>query len=127
GLLVWALVTTARARRFGQTWLDTSAGAARPGSSWHATILARLPQPEDGTRYAVTVKLTCLQRTISRHRDDNEAHETIHWREETEVDATRIGFGGERASIPVRFDLPTDALETTAVGKGAGVLWVLTA
>ena len=127
GLLVWALVTTARARRFGQTWLDTSAGAARPGRSWHATILARLPQPEGGTRYAVTVKLTCLRRTISRHRDDNQQRETILWRDETEVDSARIGFGGEQASIPVRFDIPADALETTAVGKGAGVVWVLTA
>jgi len=127
GLLVWALVTTARARRFGETWLDTSAGAARPGRSWRATIVARLPQPDDGTRYVVTVKLTCLQRTIPRHRDDNEQRETILWREETEVDSAGIGFGGEQATIPVRFDIPADALETTAVGKGAGVVWVLTA
>jgi hypothetical protein len=127
GLLVWALVTTARARRFGETWLDTSAGAARPGSSWRATIRARLPQPEDGGRYAVTVRLTCLQRTISRHGDGNDERETILWREEIEVDSAQIGFGGEQASIPVRFDIPADALETTAVGKGAGVVWVLTA
>jgi len=127
GLLVWALVTPARARRFGETWLDTSAGAARPGGTWHATIQARLPQPEDGARYAVTVKLTCLQRTISRNSDGNEERENILWREETDVDSTRIGFGGEQAAIPVRFDIPSDALETTAVGKGAGVLWVLTA
>jgi len=127
GLLVWALVTTARARRFGETWLDTTAGAARPGSPWRATVFARLPRPDGGTSYTVSVKLTCLRRTISHGSDDREERETILWREETEVDSTQITFGGEHAAIPVRFDIPGDALETTVVGKGAGVLWVLTA
>jgi len=127
GLLAWALVTTARARRFGDTWLDTGAAAACPGGSWHATIEARLPRPEDGSRYAVSVKLTCLQRTIHRHNDSREERETILWREEDEVESTSITFGSEHASIPVGFDIPSDALETTAVGKGEGVLWVLTA
>jgi hypothetical protein len=126
GLLVWALVTTARARRFGETWLDTTAGPAQPGSPWRATVFAGLPRPDGGTSYAVSVKLTCLHRTISRHGDDDE-REHILWREETEVDSTQITFGGEHAAIPVRFVIPGDALETTAVGKGAGVLWVLTA
>ena len=75
----------------------------------------------------MTVRLTCLQRTISRHGDGNDERETILWREEIDVDSAQIGFGGGQASIPVRFDIPADALETTAVGKGAGVLWVLTA
>ena len=127
GLLAWALVTTARARRFGDTWLDTGAAAAYPGGSWHATIEARLPRPEDGTRYAVSVKLTCLQRTIHRHNGSREERETILWREEAQVESTSITFGSEHASIPVRFDIPSDAPETTAVGKGEGVLWVLTA
>lgn len=126
GLIAWALVTTARARRFGATWLDTTHGPARPGSTWHAAVVARLPQP-DGGGYTVSVKLTCLQRTISRSSDDSSERERILWREETEIDSSRFAFGGEQASIPVRFDIPADALVTTAVGKGEGVLWVLTA
>jgi hypothetical protein len=106
GLLVWALVTTARARRFGQTWLDTSAGAAQPGRTWRATVLVRLPPPDGGVNCTVRVKLTCLNRTISRSRDDSNERETILWREEAEVDSTQISFGGEQASIPVRFDIP---------------------
>jgi len=127
GLLVWALVTTARARRFGQTWLDTSAGTAQPGRAWRAAVLVRLPPPDGGAAYAVRVKLTCLNRTISRSSDDSNERENILWREEAEIDSARISFGGDLASIPVRFDIPGDALETTAVGKGAGILWVLTA
>ena len=52
-------------------WTPARAPRA-PAARWHATIRARLPQPDDGTRYAVTVRLTCLQRTISRHGDGNE-------------------------------------------------------
>jgi hypothetical protein len=126
GLLAWSVVTTARARRFGDTWLDTTDGVARPGSHWQATVRARLPRPHDGASYTVSVKLTCLQRTISRHGDDRDERENILWREEAEIDSTRIGFGGEHASIPVRFDIPADAQQTTAVGTGAGILWVLT-
>jgi hypothetical protein len=127
GLIAWALVTTARSRRFGETWLDTTRGAARPGSTWHAAVMARLPQPDSGDGYTVSLKLSCLQRTISRSSDDSSEKERILWREETEIDSSRIAFGGEHASIPVRFVIPADALVTTAVGKGEGVLWVLTA
>ena len=127
GLLLWAILTTARARRFGDTWLDTSSGAARPGSTWRATVLARLPRPENGAACTVRLKLTCLNRTISRHGDDRDERESILWREEAEIDSTGMAFGAAGASIPVRFDIPADALETTAVGKGAGILWVLTA
>jgi hypothetical protein len=127
GLIAWALVATARSRRFGATWLDTTHGAARPGSPWQAAVMATLPRPEGGDGYTVSLKLTCLQRTISRSSDDSSERERILWREETEIDASRVAFDGEHASIPVRFDIPADALVTTAVGKGEGVLWVLTA
>jgi len=126
GLLVWTVITTARWRRFGNTWLDTSSGPARPGSTWRATIHARLPQL-DADAGAVRVKLTCLRRTISRHGDDRDEREHILWREETEVAPGRIGSTADGAAIPVQFDIPSDALQTTAVGRGEGILWVLTA
>jgi hypothetical protein len=124
GLLCWSVITTARAKRFGDTWLDTSS-PARAGHPWHATLRARLPLP-GGSGYTVTVRLTCLSRTVSRSGDDQE-RETILWREETEIDASRLVFGPDGAEVPVHFDIPFDARPTTASGKGAGILWVLTA
>jgi hypothetical protein len=124
GLLAWAVVTTARWRRFGDTRLDTPS-PAHAGRAWRATVHARLPQDRQAGD-VVRVKLTCLRRTISRRADDRHVREHIVWREETELPWTGIGFGGTGASIPVRFDIPADALETTAVGKGEGILWVLT-
>jgi hypothetical protein len=126
GLLVWTVITTARWRRFGDTWLDTSAGPGRPGSTWRATIHVRLPRLDAGAS-PVRVKLTCLRRTISRHGDNRDEREHILWREDTELDWNHIGYGSDGASIPVRFDIPADALQTTAVGQGEGILWVLTA
>ena len=38
-----------------------------------------------------------------------------------------MAFGPQGASIPVGFDIPADARETTAVGRGEGIIWVLTA
>jgi hypothetical protein len=125
GLIAWAVITTARWRRFGNTWLDTPEGPAHPGSTWRATVHARLPQDRQADE-PLRVKLTCLRRTISRHGSDRDEREHILWREEAELNWTRVGFGADGASIPVQFDIPADALETTAVGKGEGILWVLT-
>jgi hypothetical protein len=127
GLIVWAVITTARWRRFGNTWLDTPSGPARPGNTWRATIHTRLPRHEGLSVEPLRLKLTCLQRTISRHGDDRDERERILWREETELDWSRIGHAADGAAIPVQFDIPADALQTTAVGKGEGILWVLTA
>jgi hypothetical protein len=125
GLLVWAVITTARWRRFGNTWLDTVSGNAQPGRTWRATVHARLPQDGQADQL-LHVKLTCLRRTISRQGSERDEREHILWREETELNWSRIGFGADSASIPVQFDIPADALETTAVGRGEGILWVLT-
>jgi hypothetical protein len=127
GLIVWAVITTVRWRRFGNTWLDTPSGPARPGNTWRATVHTRLPRHEGLSVEPLRLKLTCLQRTISRHGDDRDERERILWREEAELDWSRIGHAADGAAIPVQFDIPADALQTTAVGKGEGILWVLTA
>src|SRR5688572_32697090 len=100
GLLCWAIVATARARRFGQTWLDTTAGAACPGHTWRATVHAALPQPDDPFGYKVQLNLTCLSRTLSRHGDERDERENILWREETEFDSAAISFVADGASFP---------------------------
>jgi hypothetical protein len=126
GLLGWAVIATLRWRRFGEIWLETTSTAASVGTTWTATLRAPLPDPAaDG--YTVTLKLSCLRRTVSRNNDDSNVQERILWREEAEIPAASIASGPEGASIPIRFAIPADALATTAVGKGEGVLWVLTA
>ena len=126
GLIAWALIMTARARRFGATHLDLAA-PARAGGVLEGTLHTQLPSPDAVGAYAVTIKLTCLQRTISGSDDDRSEHERILWRDEAEAASDAIRFTAEGASLPVRFAIPADARATTAVGKGPGSLWVLTA
>jgi hypothetical protein len=127
GLFIWAFIATLRWRRFGEPWLEPTSGVARPGSRWTGVVHAGLPSPGGGVGYTVMLRLSCLQRTISRTSDDSSVHERIVWREEAAVPSDQITFSPGTASIPARFDIPDDARETTAVGKGEGVLWVLTA
>src|ERR1041384_1199163 len=65
GLLVWALITTARARRFGSTWLEATS-PPHPGPLWEGAVHARLPPPDAPGGYPVVIKLTCLQRRTTR-------------------------------------------------------------
>ncbi len=127
GLLGWAVMTTLRWRRFGHTWLETTTHSAAPGGRLTGTMHIRLDPPSGSEPLTVLVKLTCLRRTITRRSDDSDSRENIVWREEEEVSAQRIVFGTGDAAIPVRFSIPADALETTAVGKSSGIFWVLSA
>src|SRR5512147_2759244 len=45
GLLVWAVLSTLRVRRFGEAWLEVTSPPAAPGATWTAAVHARLPPP----------------------------------------------------------------------------------
>ena len=124
-LLTWAVITTLRWRRFGPTSFEMSA-AARPGGRCSGTIRAKLPS-DSAAPIRVILKLTCLERTIRRSGKRRTVTESIRWREEYEVPRGHVAFGPLGASIPVQFALPSDALPTTAIGRGPGIVWVLTA
>ena len=122
-------ITTARWRRFGETWLDTSAGAARDRAALAATLHARLPQPDGAGRLRAWRSGSRACSAPSRRHSDERERARAH-------PLARGDRGRRRAawrSAPTarrfrsRFDIPADALETTAVGKGEGILWVLTA
>src|ERR1043166_6012832 len=80
GLLIWSVLSTLRARRFGEAWLETTSGELTPGTTWTARVHARLP-PHGGGAYTVVLHLTCLLRTVSRSNSDRSVREQILWRE----------------------------------------------
>ena len=122
GLLTWAVITTLRWRRFGPSRFEMS--PATLGGQLSGTIHTRLDNVHS-TR--VTLKLTCLDRITRGSGDNRDTRENIIWREEYVVPEGQVGLGGLDASIPVRFALPADARETTAVGQSDGIVWVLAA
>ncbi len=124
GLLAWAVMTTLRWRRFGSSRFEMS--AATPGGQCAGTIHTRLAADQVRS-LRVTLKLTCLERITRGTGDNRNTRESILWREEYIVPEGQIGLGAFGGSIPVRFALPADALETTAIGRSDGIVWVLAA
>lgn len=122
GLLTWAVITTLRWRRFGTSRFEMS--PATPGGQLTGTIHTRL---DDVRSIRVTLKLTCLDRITRGSGKNRDTREHILWREEYVVPEGQVGLGALGASIPVRFVIPTDARETTAVGQSDGIVWVLAA
>jgi len=127
GLLAWALLLTLRWRRFGPASFELTPLPAVPGGILNGTIRTKLERPSLTQPFVVSVRLSCLQRTVSRGSESRDVRETILWREEQDVSADRIAFTPMGTSIPVRFSLPPDALETTTIDQGAGILWSLDA
>ena len=124
GLLAWAVMTTLRWRRFGSSRFEMS--TATPGGQCAGTIHTRFAADQVRS-LRVTLKLTCLERITRGTGDNRNTHESILWREEYIVPDGQIGLGAFGGSIPVRFALPADALETTAIGRSDGIVWVLAA
>jgi hypothetical protein len=125
GLLAWAIHTTLRWRRYGSTRFEMAAPAAA-GGACRGTIHTRFPT--DHTRsIRVTLKLTCLQRTITGSGKHRNVRESILWQEEAAVPDGHVSFGPQGAFFPVQFALPADARATTASKGSAGIFWVLAA
>lgn len=122
-----AMRLTLRWRRFGETWFAMSPVPASPGGRLHGGIHARLLIDRSVSAMTMALQLTCLRRVERRGSDEPDVSEPIIWREEHEVSAADWGHGPAGWTIPVSFDLPPDALETTGAGDGPGVFWVLTA
>lgn len=121
GMLVWAVRGSMRARRFGATVLELGTQPAQPGGQFSGTIRARFPvAPAQG----VKVQLTCLRRSYSGAGKNRQKREDIVWREERLLGPGEVLVAGGEASIPVRFALPADALETEAVSSyESGIFW----
>ena len=125
GVLVWAVRATMRAQRFGATRFEMSPLPAVPGGRVAGVIRARFPFPP---AQGVNVRLTCLRRTFSGSGKDRSSSESIVWREERTLNGGEVMVAGGEASIPVRFALPADALETSTIEESeAGILWTITA
>lgn len=129
GLWLTAVATwvTLRWRRFGGTWFAMDPVPASPGGQLRGVIHARFPIDRSSAEATVLLQLTCLRRVAVRSSDDVDVSEPIVWREELEIPVADLSTGPAGAEIPVAFDVPTDAPETSGAGNSAGAFWVLTA
>ena len=116
GLLIWAIQTTRRWLRFGESVFEMAATPGALGGALEGTIrLSRFLQAENG----VTLRLACLNRRTSGSGDDRSTSEAILWQHEETLPP------GDGMAIPVAFLIPTDCSETTTIDSSDGVLWRL--
>ena len=124
GLLIWAVRATLRYRRFGRSVFEMTQVPVPLGGRLSGRISTRLDRAPDA---GVLLKLSNICRSVRSSGDGDSISESILWREEHTVPAGLIEPGMEGWTIPVAFQIPTDAVESTAVTQREGHLWRLDA
>jgi hypothetical protein len=121
GLLVWAVRSTLRYRKYGVSRLELSTTPGVVGRT--LTGMVRAParmQPDGGFQ----VTLSCVRRATKGGGD--ETSESILWQDERRVmgEPSRTAAGAE-THIPVAFRLPADAQACDDTDSNNRVLWRL--
>ena len=123
GLLVWAVRSTLRYRRYGVSRLELSTVPGVIGRT--LTGMVRAPasmQPDAGFQ----VTLSCLRRVTTRSGKNSSTSESILWQEERLVqgEPSRTAAAME-THIPVAFRLPANAEACNDTDSNNRVLWRL--
>ena len=125
GLVVWAVRTTLRHRRYGVSVLELHSVPAAIGGTLAGTVrTTALVTPSDGFR----VRLLCIRRVTRGSGKSRSTSETILWEEEQRVTGqpSRTARGMETA-VPFAFAIPRDASPCDASSPRDRVLWRLRA
>ena len=118
GLLWWAITATLRHRKFGVSQFELSTLPGAIGGRLAGRIDTKLREPpKDG----VTLSLDCIR--VVRSGKSN--RERLLWKTEKRVPASRLSRGWQGVSIPVDFEIPGDAQESTH--EGSRVFWRVSA
>ncbi len=118
GLLAWATTATLRHRKFGSSQLELSTRPGVIGGRLAGRIHTRLPgPPNDG----VSLNLDSVRIV----RSGKHSREQLLWKTDKHVPASRLSRGWQGVSIPVEFQIPSDAQETSREGRA--VFWRLSA
>jgi hypothetical protein len=123
GLLVWAVRSTLRYRKYGVSRLELSTVPGVIGRT--LTGMVRAPtrvQPDGGFQ----VVLSCVRRVTTRSGKNTSTTESILWQEERVVpgEPSRTAAAME-THIPVAFRLPADAQACDDTNSSNRVLWRL--
>lgn len=115
GILIWAVRSTLRFRRYGVSRFELGTAPGVVGHSLTGTVRMAEPlRPEGGFR----VTLTCLRRYRSGSGRNRSTSETIFWQEDRRIPA--VG-----ATIPVAFPIPADARASDDRNPDDRIVWRL--
>jgi hypothetical protein len=122
GLLVWAVLSTLRYRKYGVSRLELSTVPGVVGRVLIGTVRAPAGmQPDDGFQ----VTLSCVRR-VTTGSEDKSTSESILWQDVRRImgEPTRTAAAME-THIPVAFRLPADAKACDDTNSNNRVLWRL--
>ena len=121
-LLVIALRSTLRHRRFGNTYFELDSLPFSPGGRLTGRIHLQLgSNVSDG----VNLRLSCIRKTATGSERDRSTVQIVLWQTEQSVSFGAIGADPFGRTIPVDFGIPPDAYVTDKDNPSDQVLWLL--
>ena len=120
GLLVWALVLTRRARRFGDSVLELETNPGVIGGRFTGVLRIGAPLPAAGVAFT----LQCFERPRHGSHSDNG---WLRFQERLVVEEERLYFDGRTTGVPFGFTLPYECLSSNASDTGSEIRWQLDA
>ncbi len=125
GIILAAAATRAslRRRRFGQTYFELASLPFCPGQSLKGTIHLRF---NTDAKHGVDLRLSCVRQVITGSGKNRSTQEIVLWQADKNVPEQMLTPGpmGD-GSIPVDFDIPSDAYESCQDQLDDKVLWLL--
>ncbi|MCH6569894.1 MAG: hypothetical protein IH794_07290 [Acidobacteria bacterium] len=124
GLLIWAIRATLRWKKFGTSVLELETLPGVIGGHLKGILQTRTALlPEEG----LSLKLTCINRTVSGSGKNRSVNEKILWRERQVIPKDRIEARVQGSSIPFTFEIPYDAKATARKNMDNAILWYVDA
>ena len=123
-LLYRAIRLTIAGRKFGVTNFVMAGIPGVIGGKLRGSIQAAF---DPRSERSVTLKLTCIHRTVTHSSDGDSVNERILWQEERTLDVGGVEAGPSGCLIPVMFQIPSDAAQTSVSNMRDAIQWKLQA
>ena len=121
-LLVGALRATIRRETYGKTYFEFAALPFSPGKRLSGQIHLRLDRAAE---HGIDLRLSCNRRVVTGSGKAQSISEVPLWQQQKNVPQQALSTGPLGSSIPVDFEIPEDAYETSHDVPRDQVLWML--
>jgi hypothetical protein len=121
-LFVAALRATLRRRRFGNTYFEFYSLPFSPGGRLAGRIHLKL---DSNAPHGVDLRLSCVRKMITGSGNSRSTSQTVLWQTEQNVPFGAMGMDPLGRTIPVDFEIPSDAYVTDYDNSSDQVLWLL--
>jgi hypothetical protein len=122
GLIVWAVRSFIRWKKFGDSVFEMSTVPGVIGGTLAGRVLTSVDiKPASGFE----LTLSCIRRVTRGSGDSRRTSETILWQEEKQIQRETLDYDPTRSTIPVHFSIPYDTEPSEARSVDDETLWRL--